>query len=272
MKTPFLALAAFSASLASPGLYAQQERNPFGFWYLSDQPAGWYYDAVVGFEREPTYTGSDRYESEADLDARAIYKAESGHRYFISLGEGGAIWQLEDDLIFAAILEYEEAREIDEDPILEEFDEDDDTLEAQLTLIKRWDNWSLAGVFQPDILDRGKGLVYFIGVGYDRMLSDKLRFSSSLDFSWGDDEHINTEVGIDDDVAARSGLDAYEADGGYKSTTLSLGLGYEYSKNLELLLQTEAEFYASEMADSPLIADEGDDTNVEIALGLRYLF
>ena len=83
-----------------PGaLLATPERNPFGYWYLSDQPAGWYYDAIVGLEREPVYTGSDRYEEEPELNARAIFRADSGHRYFISIGEGGAIFQLEDDLI-----------------------------------------------------------------------------------------------------------------------------------------------------------------------------
>ena len=256
-----------------PGaLLATPERNPFGYWYLSDQPAGWYYDAIVGLEREPVYTGSDRYEEEPELNARAIFRADSGHRYFISIGEGGAIFQLEDDLILATVLEYEEARENDEDPILAEFPEDDDTLEAQISLVKRWSNWTLGGVFQPDILDRGKGLVYFLGVGYDTMLTERLRFSGGLDFSWGDSEHINTEVGIPGDVAARSGLDPYDASGGYKSTTLSLGFGYDYSPRLQFLLQTEVEFYASEMADSPLIEAEGDDVNSEIGLGIRYLF
>ena len=170
------------------------------------------------------------------------------------------------------MFEYEEARDNDEDPVLSEFAEDDDTIEAQITLVKRWRNWSLGGVFQPDILDRGKGLVYFIGLGYDRRLSDRLRFNAGLDLSWGDSEHINTEVGIPEDVAARSGLPAYEADGGYKSTTLSLGLGYEFTPNLEILFQGEAEFYASEMADSPLIEDEGDDVNYELGIGIRYQF
>lgn len=264
-----LGLCLFTAPFS---LLASPERNPLSLWYLQNQPVGWYFDAFLGIEREPTYTGSDSYEEEVDFNARAIYRADTGHRYFVSIGEGGAIFQLEDDLLLATVLEYEEARDNDEDPILAEFPQDDDTIEAQISLVKRWGDWTLGGVFQPDILDRGKGLVFFVGVGYDRMLTDRLRFSGGIDFSWGDEEHINTEVGIPEDVADRAGLEPYEADGGYKSTTLSLGLGYDINPSLHFLLQTEVEFYAGEMADSPLIEQEGDDVNTEISLAVRYLF
>ena len=256
----------FSTASADPA------RNPSSLWYLSDQPSGWYYDGFLGIEREPTYTGSDRYETEADANFRALYRADSGHRYFISIGEAGALYELGDDRLFAAVLEYEEAREIDDDPALEFFDEGEDTLEAQLTLAKRWGNWTLAGVFQPDILDRGKGLVYFVGLGYDRMLTDRLRLASAIDVSFGDSEHLDTEVGISRDVAARSGLDAYSPDGGYKSTSLRLDLGYQFARDLELVFQSEFEFYGSEMADSPLVAEEGDDINTELGLTMRYRF
>ncbi len=261
-----LLLNTFAAVSADPA------RNPSGLWYQSDQPTGWYVDAFAGIEREPTYTGADRYETEADLDLRAIYRADSGNRYFVSIGEVGAVYEFGDDRLFAAVLEYEEGRENDDDPILEFFEEGEDTLEAQLTLARRWGNWTLAGVFQPDILDRGKGLVYFVGVGFDRMLTDRLRLSSAVDVSFGDSEHLETEVGISPEVAASSGLAAYSPDGGYKSTSIRLDLGYEITRDLELIFQSEIEFYGSEMADSPLIAEEGDDINSELGLTLRYRF
>ncbi|MEM7209176.1 MAG: MipA/OmpV family protein [Pseudomonadota bacterium] len=272
MRSPYLYVIQILMFLLADTALADQERNPFSFWYLSDQDPGWYFDATVGVQREPTYTGSDRYETEAGVIARAFYKSESGNRYFVSLGEIGAVVEIDPDTIVAAVLEYEETREIDEDPILAEFPEGENTLEGQFTFVRRWGNWRLGGVFQPDLLDRGKGLVYFLGAGYDRALSDRLRFDAGLDLSWGDAEHINTEVGISDDVAQASGLSPYTASGGFKSTTLTLGLGYAFNPQWELVFNGEVEIYASEMADSPLIEDEGDDVNTEFSIGVRYQF
>ena len=251
---------------------AESERNPYSLWYLSDQESGWYFDVDVGFEYEPAYTGSDEYSSGADFNARVFYKTEKGHRYFISLGEVGAYFELPNNWLLGTVFEYEPGRENDDDPILSEFPEVEDTVEAQISILKRWNNLNLSFVFQPDILDRGKGMVYFAALSYDKMINEKLRISPSLDISFGDTEHLNTEVGISEAVAERSGLQPYEPGSGYKSTTLGVNFGYDISSALQLVGNLEAEFYGSEMADSPLIKDEGDDVNYEIAVGLRYKF
>ncbi len=253
-------------------LHAKSELNPFGPWYLNDQPTGWYFDAFLGFEREPTYTGSDRYTSEADANFQAFYKSDTGKRYFLSLGEFGGFFELGNGWLLGTLLEYEEGRENSEDPILADFPEVENTWEAQISLVKRWGNISLATVFQPDILSRGKGLVYFVGISHDTTLSNKLRINTSLDISFSDAEHINTEVGISEAVATLSGLNAYEAKSGYKSTTLSLSLGYQFAESWQFISNLEAEFYGSNMADSPLIKQEGSSLNYEIGVGVLYSF
>lgn len=252
--------------------HAQAERNPFSLWYLDGAEPGWYFDAFAGIELEPAYTGSDEYSTEPDVSARAMYVSDSGHRYFISLGELGGLFDIGNDLMFAAVLEYEEGRENEDDPILTGFPEVEETVEAQLSLVKRWGNWSAALVAQPDILDRGKGFVYFAGLAYDTALSDRWWLSAGLDISFADAEHINTEVGISEDTAAITGLPAYDPDGGYKSSTISFGTGYEINEHWEMLFISEIEVYGGEMADSPLIDQEGDDINYELGIGVRYRF
>lgn len=131
---------------------ADQVNYTFGPWYLAESGVGWYFDGIVGFENEPSYAGSDDYEAEPDLSARALYKSQKGHRYFFSLGEFGAVFQLTPDLLLNAVLEYEEGRESGEDPTLEGLGEIEATVEEQLTLIKRFGNFSIGGVLQPDSL------------------------------------------------------------------------------------------------------------------------
>lgn len=252
--------------------YAESERNPYGPWYLSDQSVGWYFDAELGFESEAAYTGSDEYNSEAGFNARAFYKTENGNRYFISLGEIGAYFELQNNWLLGAVFEYEEGRDNDDDPILREFDKVENTVEAQISLVKRWGDFNLALVLQPDILDRGKGMVYFAGLSYDKMINDRFRVSPFMDISFGDSEHLNTEAGVSNAVAQRSGLQAYTPSSGYKSTTLGMNFGYDISESWQLVGNMETEFYGSEMSDSPLIRDEGDDVNYDIAIGLRYQF
>ena len=252
--------------------YAQSEDNPQSLWYRDNADPGWYFDAEVGLEYEPAYTGSDNYASGLDIGARAIYVSNAGHRYFLTLGELGAVFKLGDNTLLGTVLEYEEGRNNDDDPILSGFPEVENTVEAQISLTRRWGNWSAALVAQPDILDRGKGFVYFAGLEYDTRLSDRWRVGASLDISFSDAEHINTEVGISQSTAALTGLPAYEANGGYKSTTIGIGTGYRLGRNWELLLNGELELYGSEMKNSPLIAQEGDDVNYELGMALRYEF
>ncbi len=274
-KTTFISSAILVYGLSLLACFSSQanpEYNPSTPWYLAGRPSGWYYDAFLGLERELAYTGSDQYSSEVGADLRAFYTSQKGHRYFIALGETGAYWQFSDSLILGTILEFESGRENSDDPILREFPTLRDTLQGQFSINQRWDNWGFSVVFQPDILDRGKGPVYFVGLSYDILVFDKLRLSYTMDISFSDAEHINTEVGITPAVAARSGLSTYTADSGYKSTTLSVNAGYRLASQWQLIVNIETEFYGSNMSDSPLISQEGEKFNYELSLGLRYDF
>ena len=156
---------------------------------------GWTYDVVLGFESEPDYAGSDDNTSEADLLARALYEDEAGHRYFASIGEAGAWWRLDDDWVLGTVLEFEPGRD-NENPALQGLAEQEDTIEGQITLARRFGDFTLAGVLQPDALGRGKGFVTFAALGYDKMLGDSARLYSTVDVSFGDAEHMSTEFGI----------------------------------------------------------------------------
>jgi len=96
----------------------------------------------------------------------------------------------------------------------------EDTVEAQIGVVRESGNCSLAAVLQPDVLQRGKGLVYFLGIGHEFRLSRQVRVLSTVDVSWGDSKHMDTEFGIDSNKSLVSGLPEYQPASGLKSSTL----------------------------------------------------
>ncbi len=248
--------------------------NPAGPWYGFDFEPGWHFDVGAGLGYEPTYAGSDKYTSEAEIGARALYRAESGHRYFIGLGEVGAVFSLSPETQFLAFLEYEEGRNDEDDSTLTGLDTIDSTIEGQFMLARRFGNATLFGVLQPDLTgDANKGLVWFVGAGYDWLsVNKRWRASTTLDISGANSEYMRTEFGITAQESARTGYTSYQPSSGLKSLTWNMAGEYYISDNVSLLGIVDTEYYLSDASDSPLIANEGTDLTFEASVQLRYRF
>ncbi len=248
--------------------------NPSSPWYKLGAEKGWHFDLSLGAEVEPTYAGSKDSETEADIGGQALYKTDAGHRYFINIGEIGGAFSLSPNTQFLVFLESEEGRESEEEPLLSDLDEIDSTIEGQFTLARRFGNRTLFATLQPDLTgDANKGLVWFVGGGYDWLSeSGQWRFASTVDLSGADEEYMNTEFGINAAESQRTGYRAYTADSGLKSATLGLAAEYYINDRLSILNTVELENYLGDAKDSPLIKDLGDSTNVEASAVLRWRF
>ncbi|MEM8499256.1 MAG: MipA/OmpV family protein [Pseudomonadota bacterium] len=248
--------------------------NPASAWYALDASNGWHFDVGAGFEYEPSYPGSDKYSTEPDVFARAMYRTDKGHRYFISLGEVGAVFSLSDRTQFQMFLEYEEERETDDDDTLVGLNEVDATIEGQFMLARRYGNFSAYAIAQPDLTgDANKGLVWFLGASYDHLFRDgEWRLGSTLDVSGADSEHMITEFGVTSQEAARTGYAQYQPSSGLKSATWGISAEYWLNPDLSILGSIETEFYFSEAANSPLIAEFGRRTGIEARVLLRWTF
>lgn len=244
---------------------------PTSPYYLSDAQPGWYYDAFIGLGSEPTYAGSDNSESEIEGNARAFYVTESGHRYYFSLGEVGGYWTLGDNTQLVAFLEFEEGRESDDDAIFDHFEEVESTLEGQFLLVHRWDQLYASLVLQPDLLGRGKGVVWFAAIARD-WFYDNWRVTLSADISGANRTYMETEFGVSAQAAAGSGLAIYQPSAGLKSLSTQLAAEYQFSPSMSLLGTVEWESYLNDAADSPLIQDIGSKNTLAYSLLLRYQF
>lgn len=238
----------------------------------NDDNKKWQFEIAVGMEREPTYTGSDKYVTEPLLGLEAKYQLAEDKSLWISIGEIGVEWQVNPSLEVMASLEYEPGRENGDDPILTGFPKVKDTVEGQFTIKRNWGNTYAGAVFQPDLLGRGKGLVGFVAAGNKFELTPKLSLDASVDVSFADAEHMNTEIGVSSAVSQATGIDAYEASSGYKSTTLKLDLEYEMNPRWSLISTVGYEYYGKEMSSSPLIDQFGENGNLELTAGIQYRF
>jgi len=238
----------------------------------SGQDKPWKFEIEIGAEREPTYVGSKKYNTEADFGLKATYTAPNETQWFVSTGGLGVLVPISRDYELSFELEYEPGRSNSDDPILMGFPKMKDTWELQAILTRQFGDISVGGGLQQDILGNGKGLVGFFGAGYSRQLTERLRFRSLLDASFANAKHMNTEVGVSAATSTATGLAAYKASGGYKGTSLSLGLDYEVSKRATLFADFSVEGYGSNIANSPLVRLHGDKVTTEMGAGVRFAF
>ena len=248
------------------------EQNPESPWYRTDSPDRWHLEFLLGVEIEPDYPGSDDYDVGPEANARLIYQDPWRNRYLLSIAEAEAQIDLTSSMVLDLKIEHEMGRD-DDNSALNGLEDQDDTLEGHLGLFQRFDNLWFGAVFQPDLLDEGKGLVFFVGAAYDKLLiQEQLRLTPHFDLSWADSEHMRTEFGITEEEATRSQFTAYKPSGGLKSVTAGLDVEYRFNDKWSLLGKGEVEYYFNEAADSPLIDQVGARTTFEFTLGVLYRF
>lgn len=262
--------------LNSPNVLAADPvvQNPLSPWYALDQPTGWHFDLGIGLGQEPTYAGSANTAGEASILAQALYRTESGHRYYLGLGELGGLFSIGPNTQFSAFLEFEEGRDAADDPALTGLNAIDATVEGQFMLARRFGNTSVFAVLQPDLLGKAnKGLVWFVGAGHDVFLANnRWRLASRIDISGANAEYMRTEFGITQQEATQTNYSQYQPGGGLKSVSVGLSAEYYFSKRFSVLGSFEAERYLSKAADSPLIAGPGKATTFESSVLLRWRF
>ena len=233
---------------------------------------GWGVALGVGVEYETAYDGSDEYEFEID-PAGAIQWRTGNHLLFWEGMELGWRGRLADVWLVQAGARYEDGLEPDdsEDGSLEGFEERDSHLvgflEVRHAFGQDWRNWIGARAMG------GEADFGWLGV-----LAAGHRFGDQLDgtgteiflFStFGTDDFITKDFGVTAADSAASGLPETELDGGYRSTGVTLIDRRYITRNVHLIGQAGAEFYSSDIQDSPVARE---DYEIEIGLSVVYQF
>ncbi|WP_341367603.1 MipA/OmpV family protein [Yoonia sp. BS5-3] len=236
------------------------------------QELGWSYSVMAGAEYEPSYVGSDTYVAGPGFNVTADYAFSEQMQLSLSLGGVEAAYRLTPDSTILVSLEYEPGRDNADDEILAGFAEMEDTWEIQALAFREFGPLDVGVGLQQDLLGRGKGLVGFAGVRAEVVETERFELTAGANASFGDATHMNTEVGISAAAAAATGLDEYEADGGYKSMTLTLDADYAITDRTSVFASALVESYGAAIADSPLVRDEGSDITAELGIGVSFDF
>ncbi|MEM9157919.1 MAG: MipA/OmpV family protein [Verrucomicrobiota bacterium] len=250
--------------------FADTSENPFGPWYMEDyEDKRWRVDGLIGSGVEPTYPGSDENENEITGLVRLMIKDNWNNRYAIyPLGVSGS-FDLTENLNFLVQLEYEAGGD-GESADFEGLDEIDDTIDGNFALSYRWGNAYLFGSLQPDVLGRGKGLVWFAGGGYDWRLTENLAIRSRLGLTGGNNTYMDTEFNITAGESERTGLREYDPGAGIKNIEFPIQIEYKMNKHWSLYSLAQIEHYLGDAADSPLIKVIGNKTTVTAVAGIFF--
>lgn len=246
------------------------QQNFIGPWYMQDYEEKWWrFELGLGFEVEPTYPGSKETEEEIGGFIRGVFKDKWNNRYFITPDGVSGAFDITEDLTFVGEIEVEEGDE-GESADLDGLDKIDDTVEGEFTLAKRWGEAYAFGAVQPDLLGRGKGLVYFLGGGYDWQPTERFGWRNILVLSGGDDEHMDTEFDITAEEAERTGYREYDPGAGLKTLAWQSQAEYKLNEKFSLFANMDVEHYIGDGADSPLVKDIGTDITTEALAGLLF--
>jgi len=233
---------------------------------------GWGLALGAGVEYEAAYDGSDEYEFEIE-PAGALHYRNGDHLLFWEGMEVGWRGLARDQWLLQAGARYEGGLEPDDsdEGALKGIEERDSHLvgflEARRSMGTDWRNW-VGGRLMGGPSDFGwLGVVaagHRFGDKLDGTGTEVLAFST-----FGTDNFVNKDFGVSAQDSANSGLAQTELDGGYRSTGITVIDKRHLSRNIQLVSQAGAEFYSSDIQDSPIARE---DYELEIGSSILWQF
>ena len=144
-------------------------------------------------------------------------------------------------------------------------------------ILHAYDSLSARVQYVQDVTDTHDSYVITPAVEYGTPLSRKLYVGANLSADYTGDRFARTYYGVDDAGSARSGLRAFDPDGGWKNMRIALLGTHTLTGDLTRpgLAVWGVASYSSIFGDfkrSPLVRDVGDNNQYFAALGLSYSF
>lgn len=118
----------------------------------------------------------------------------------------------------------------------------------------------------------GKGTTVSFGPSYSFSPLDRLRIGLGISATFADGDYAETYFSIDNANAARSGLSAFDAEGGLKDIGLKLDVGYQLTEHWGVMGFAGYTQLVGDAADSPIVDDEGSAGQGIVGVGIMYRF
>jgi outer membrane protein len=111
---------------------------------------------------------------------------------------------------------------------------------------------------QFDVL-HGNGGILTPRLRWRAPLSQSFVVGAAVSGTWGSEDYMGNRFGINADEAARSGLDRYDADSGFKNVAVNGTATYRFSQTWSVTGLVGYSHLLSQASDSPIVDDRGDE-------------
>jgi outer membrane protein len=124
---------------------------------------------------------------------------------------------------------------------------------------------------RQDVANDNGFLITARGV-YGGQLSQRWRLNASVGSTWASDDYMSSYFGIDAADAARSGLDQYSADEGFKDVSVGGALTYRLFERWSISALGSYTRLIDDAADSPVVDDVGNENQFFAGALVNYSF
>ena len=224
----------------------------------------------LGIGMAPDYEGSEDYEA-VPLPYASVTWDDSG-RYVLLEGESLRANLLSDNWQLGPMLQYRRGRDDVDNNKVDRMKDIDDAVEAGAFLAYKTGPWKFGIDAVADISDEHDGCLVTLRGAYTFDISEEFKLTTVASTTYADDDYMETYFQVDSKNVRDSGLDLYEADGGIKDVGLSLVADYDLNEKWSILGLVSYTQLLDDAKDSPVVDDEGDDSQMFLGVIGIYHF
>jgi MipA family protein len=118
----------------------------------------------------------------------------------------------------------------------------------------------------------GNGFLGTMRGVYSTQLSSSWRLDTAIEGTWASSDYMDAYFSIDASDAARSGLDRYNADAGFKDVAVGGTLTYRIAEHWSISGLATYTRLVGDAADSPVVKDAGDENQFFGGTLVNYRF
>jgi outer membrane protein len=233
-----------------------------------ESKADWQARIGLGAGIVPEYEGSNHYQVVPALYGRIHWK----RGYSVEL-EGLTLRAnlLPDDMWnVGPVVRYRMGRDDVENSAVDRMRDIDDSWEVGAFAKVSIDNWNVRLDVVKDIADGHGGYLIGIHTGYTLFRDRFWRLSAGASVTYADNDYMDTYFSVDEDNSARSGLDTYEAEAGFKDIGVTLSASYSISRNWGVMGIMGYKRLLGDAEESPIVDKEGSPDQFIGSLAVTY--
>ncbi len=107
---------------------------------------------------------------------------------------------------------------------------------------------------------------------FNALPESKFSVGAELFTTYADDDYMQEYFGIGQRASARSGLDTYNADAGFKDFGFGVSTTYSFTDHWSTTLAAQYKRMLGDAEDSPVVSDEGNENQFLAAFTVNYKF